>query len=420
MTGPAAVLQHRRLRSGLLGLLVAGLICVLAAPALALALCPQTSPTRRTVRPTASAAGCLSMRRTDQPEYGPSSPSTAAASSLLAAALLLLPLQDASAATTPTPRTAAEIDIDLRSVPSLTRRAVQNRERLTGYLVDTAKSIKPILDLLSESDTVTVIPPADSKGAIERLVRGDAQAVVNGNPVDVRVESVPGSVIVRITSPALPRLPFLADGSRAMAIVDDMVDAAPAVTRGAGEVESFLTWGTDEPLLKYKGSALDVLLSGESFPGGPTVGQVGLAAGVAGVGAAYAGSYAYYTSERQKQDEAAREKAAANKRKAEERKKKAEEKKRKDQEAKKQEKAASQVEEEPIVEPEPPQEATTAASKQTEQQEQADGEAVAEDVKVVEDDRPAEEDDAAGASEDEDGVPERRRKRDALKRLFKR
>ena len=359
------------------------------------------------------------MMRTDRPEHEPSPPSAAAASSLLAAALLLLPLQDASAAATATPRTAAEVDIDFKSVPSLTRRAVQNRERLSGYLVDTAKSIKPILDVLSESDTVTVIPPKDTKGAIERLVRGDAQAVVNGNPVDVRVESVPGSVIVRITSPALPRLPFLADGSRAMEIVDDMVDAAPAVAREVGEVESFLTWGTDEPLLKYRGSSLDVLLSGEVAPGGPTVGQVGLAAGVAGVGAAYAGSYAYYTAERQRQDEAAREKAAANKKKAEERKRKAEEKKRKDQEAKKQEEAASQAKEESTVEPEPEpepaqQEATAVASKEEEETQ----EPVAEDASDVENDQPAEEE--AGASGEEDGVPERKRKRDALRRIFKR
>ena len=401
----------------------------MTAPAMALALCSQTSPpsSRRTTttRPTASAAGSLSMNGANQPEHEPASPSTAAASSLLAAALLLLPLQDANAATTPTPRTAAEIDIDLRSVPSLTRRAVQNRERLTGYLVDTAKSLKPILDVLSESDTVTVIPPADTKGALERLVRGDAQAVVNGNPVDVRVESVPGSVIVRITSPALPRLPFLADGSRAMAIVDDMVDAAPAVSRGADEVESILTWGTDGPLLKYKGSALDVLLSGrfevagQSLPGGPTVGQVGLATGVAGVGATYAGTYAYYMSGKQKQEEAAKEKAAANKRKAEEKKRKAQEKKKK-------EKAASQAKEDSIVEPEPPQPkatATAVASKQEEQQGPADGVAVAEDVTDVKDDPLVEEEeDAAGASEEEEGVPEteRKRKRDALRRLFKR
>ena len=98
MAGPAAV-QHRRRRCRS-GLLVAGL-CV-TAPAMALALCSQTSPpsSRRTTttRPTASAAGSLSMNGANQPEHEPASPSTAAASSLLAAALLLLRRDDSHAA----------------------------------------------------------------------------------------------------------------------------------------------------------------------------------------------------------------------------------------------------------------------------------------------------------------------------------
>jgi len=255
---------------------------------------------------------------------------TAATAAFLATSLLfsnpLLPPPHAQAASvaSASSQTATSIDIDLKSVPALTRKAIVNRDKLTNYLIESIKSFKPILDLLSEGDTVTVKPPADVKGAINRaLTKGDAQFVVNGESVDIRVESVPGVIVVRVINPNIPRLPFLKDGTAALQFVDGIADAAPAaIERSAGEVQAigkFLTWGAPQTApIQYKGSPVDSFLSSKfRVNGGPvSLGALGdltnsevalLAVGTVVVGA-YSASYGYYVSLQEEADQAAQDK----------------------------------------------------------------------------------------------------------------
>jgi hypothetical protein len=211
-------------------------------------------------------------------------------------------------------------------VPALTRKAIINRDALSKYLVESLKSLKPILELLSESDTVTVTPPEDVKGAIKSLTGGDAQFLVNNNLVDVRVESVPGVIVVRVINPNIPRLPFLKDGSAALKFVDEIVDAAPQELEKAAEevqaFENFLTWGAPPKESKpiNKGSTLDNFLSSKFKLNGNTVslgalGDLtnsevvlgGVGTGVVGV---YGASYAYYVSSKEASEQEAEEKKA--------------------------------------------------------------------------------------------------------------
>ena len=259
---------------------------------------------------------------------------TAVTSAFLATSLLfsnpLLPTPEVQAATAQqvVSPIATSVDIEIKNLPALTRKAIANRDALTNYIIDSAKSIKPILELLSESDTVTVIPPKDVKGAVNALLtKGDAQFNVNGQSVDVRVESVPGVVVVRVINPNIPRLPFLKDGTAALKFVDEIVDVAPAelekVAEEAEAIEKFLTWGAPQKApITYKGSSLDYFLSskflynGEAVSLGGCLGDltnaevifVGLGAGIVG---AYGSSYAYYTSEKEKEEKEAAEKKAA-------------------------------------------------------------------------------------------------------------
>jgi len=228
--------------------------------------------------------------------------------------------------------TATSIDIDVRSLPALTRKAIVNRDKLTTYLIDSFKSFKPILDLLSESDTVTVRPPANVKGAINQaLTKGEADFLVNGESVDVRIESVPGVVVVRIINPNIPRLPFLKDGTAALQFVDGIVDEAPKELEKAAEemqaIEKFLMWGAPQKApIQYKGSSLDYFLSNKFLWNGKEVslGELGeltnsevvlLAVG-GGVVGAYSASYSYYVSslkEAEREATEKKEKAAAKK-----------------------------------------------------------------------------------------------------------
>eukprot|EP00571_Detonula_confervacea_P015358 CAMPEP_0172303208 /NCGR_PEP_ID=MMETSP1058-20130122/4778_1 /TAXON_ID=83371 /ORGANISM="Detonula confervacea, Strain CCMP 353" /LENGTH=452 /DNA_ID=CAMNT_0013013949 /DNA_START=90 /DNA_END=1448 /DNA_ORIENTATION=- len=259
---------------------------------------------------------------------------TAATCAVLATSLLfsnpLLPTPDAQAAAntaaSASSQTATSIDIDLRSLPALTRKAIVNRDKLTNYLIESFKSFKPILDLLSESDTVTVSPPKDVKGAINRaLTKGDAQFVVNGEAVDVRVESVPGVIIVRVINPNIPRLPFLKDCTAALKFVDEIVDVAPAEMEKAAEevqaIEKFLMWGAPQKApIQYKGSTLDYFLSSKFVVNGDTVSlgalgdltnsEVALLGVSTGVAVAYSASYGYYVSLREEADQEAEERKA--------------------------------------------------------------------------------------------------------------
>jgi hypothetical protein len=237
-------------------------------------------------------------------------------------------IEPANAATPSTiSPTATSIEIDLKGLPALTRKAIANRDQLQKYLIESAKSFQPILQLLSESDTVTITPPKDVKKAINSLLGGEAQFVVNkGDLVDIRVESVPGVIVVRIINPNLPRLPFLKDGSAAIKFVDQIVDVAPKELEKASEevlaVEKFLTWGAPEKKqITFSDSQLGRFLSSKFEYNGKTInlgalGDLtnseviisGLGVGVAGV---YGASYAYYMQLKEEAEREVEEKKAA-------------------------------------------------------------------------------------------------------------
>jgi hypothetical protein len=256
--------------------------------------------------------------------------SSALTSTLLASSLLfsspLLPPPEVQAASPVASPIATSVEIEIKNIPALTRKAVANREQLTNYLIESAKSIKPILELLSDSDTVTVTPPKDIKKAVNALLAGDAQFNVNGESVDVRVESVPGVIVVRVINPNIPRIPFLKDGTAALKFVDEIIDVAPAelekIAEEAEAIEKFLTWGsTTRAPITYKGSSLDYFLSRKFLYNGNTVslGSIGdltnsevIIAGLGvGIAGAYGSSYVYYVSEKEKEEKEASEKKAA-------------------------------------------------------------------------------------------------------------
>ncbi|KAL7516949.1 hypothetical protein ACHAWX_001919 [Stephanocyclus meneghinianus] len=251
--------------------------------------------------------------------------------SLLFAPPLLSPtppaIEPANAATTTSVSpTAVTIDIDLKSLPALTRKAIVNRDAISKYLIESARSLQPVLRLLSETDAVVVAPPKDVKGAIDSLLGGEAQFVINNdNLVDVRVESVPGVIIVRVINPNIPRLPFLKDGTAALEFVDKIVDAAPERFERAAEevraIEQFLTWGAPETKpVTFGGSSLGKFLSSKFVYGGKTVSlgalgdltnsEVVLASLGVGIAGAYGASYAYYVYLREEAEEEAEVKKA--------------------------------------------------------------------------------------------------------------
>lgn len=257
----------------------------------------------------------------------------ALSASLIFAPPLLTPttqaIEPAYAVTTSMSPTATSIDIDLKGLPALTRKAIVNREALQKYLIESVKSFKPILELLSESDAVTVTPPKNIKGAINELLGGEAEIVVNGNNLDVRVESVPGVIIVRVINPNIPRLPFLKDGTATIQFIDKMVDAAPKEIEMVGKevkaVENFLTWGAPErkQQVLFSDSTLGQWLNAKftygdgkmvslGAMGSLTNEEVVLASLGAGVAGAYGASYSYYVYLREEAEKEAEEKKAAS------------------------------------------------------------------------------------------------------------
>ena len=366
---------------------------------------------------------------------------TAISSAALATSILfsnpLMPTPEVQAAANVSP-IATSIDIEIKNIPTLTRKVIANRDTLTNYVIESAKSIKPILELLSESDTVTVVPPKDVKGAVNALLTsGDAQFNVNGESVDVRVESVPGVIVVRVINPNIPRLPFLKDGTAALQFVDGIVDVAPTelnkVAEEAKALENFLTWGArDEPLLKYGGSSLDRFLSNtivyndNAVSLGPlgdlTNGEVIVVGLSAGIAAAYGASYSFYVSERE-----ADAKAATDKRAQVAAKKKA--KAAADAAAKKKAKAEAEKKEEPVAAPKKKEVKQASVEEVVEKKEEV-VEVKAEEKQV--DDKKVEEKEAevkeAVETEppttttiaSEESEETKGRKRDAIKSLFRR
>eukprot|EP00984_Skeletonema_dohrnii_P028146 scaffold18021_cov119-Skeletonema_dohrnii-CCMP3373.AAC.2 len=359
---------------------------------------------------------------------------TAVTSAALATSILfsnpLVPTQDVQAAT---PKSvspiATSIDIEIKNIPALTRKAITNREALTNYVIESAKSIKPILELLSESDTVTVVPPKDVKGAVNALLTaGDAQFNVNGESVDVRVESVPGVIVVRVINPNIPRLPFLRDGTAALKFVDEIVDVAPAelnkVAEEAEAIEKFLTWGAPQKApITYKGSTLDYFLTNKFVYNGNTVslGALGdltnseIILGGLGVAIAgsYASSYAYYSSVKEAEDKAAAEKKAkvAAKKKAKAAADKAAKAKEQAQVEKKKKPAATpkKVEAKKDTVEKVPEKKEEVAAVQTEEKKT--------EVKKVE---PEPEPESTPTPTSSDTNESKGRKRDAIKNLFRR
>ena len=142
--------------------------------------------------------------------------------------------------------------------------------------------------------------------------------VINGDQVvDVRVESVPGAIIVRVINPNIPRLPFLGDGDAALEFVDGVVGAAPGglerAASGARAVGDFLTWGVPRggtAPLRYGGSSLEAWMSSEFGGTDLTNADVVFLSLAVGIGGAYASSYAYYLSLREEAEREAGEKKA--------------------------------------------------------------------------------------------------------------
>lgn len=171
------------------------------------------------------------------------------------------------------------------------------------------------------------------KKAINSLLGGEAQLVVNkGDTVDVRIESVPGVVIVRIINPNIPRLPFLKDGSAAIKFVDQIVDVAPRELEKASEevlaVEKFLTWGAPEnkEQIKFGESQLGQFLSSKFKLNGKKINmgafgeltnsEVIIGSLTVAIGGVYAASYAFYIQlQEEAEREAAEKKAAVQQRK---------------------------------------------------------------------------------------------------------
>ena len=214
---------------------------------------------------------------------------------------------------------------------------------------------------------------------------------------------------MRVINPNIPRLPFLQDGSASLKFVDEIVDVAPVELEKAAEevqaIEKFLTWGAPQKApITYKGSSLDYFLSSKFIWNGNTVSLGGLGdltnsevvflVLTTGIGGAYSASYAYYVSLKEEAEREAAEKKAkvAAKKKA---KATADAKKKKEQAS-----------------------AKAAAEKKTKEEQTAKiesayekaGGGTATEVKSS----------AEASSTDEDGAATKGRKRDAIKKLFKR
>jgi hypothetical protein len=177
--------------------------------------------------------------------------------------------------------------------------------------MDSYSSIQPIIDILAsknDDNIVTITPPTNVKDAIDLLLtKGEATFIINSKEiVDVRVESVPGVLIVRVTNPKLPKIPYFPDATDAIQFVEDITTAADtAVTSTAPVVKTvsnFLTWGA--PITTTTNNEqLFTSFSEDEI-------KVGLGVGMVTIGGAYGVSYAYYTKQQQEAENEMNEKKA--------------------------------------------------------------------------------------------------------------
>jgi hypothetical protein len=248
----------------------------------------------------------------------------------MAAALLFsLPLAAAAAVATPAPATSASssktaaasaavvddtataIDIKLQNIPALTRRAIVNRDKLSSYLMESYSSIQPIIDILASKNDdniiVTITPPTNVKDAIDLLLsKGEATFIINSKEiVDVRVESVPGVLIVRVTNPKLPKIPYFLDATGAIQFVEDISTAADTVSTSpvVKTVSNFLTWGAPITTTTNNEQLFTTSFTEDEI-------KVGLGVGMVTIGGAYGVSYAYYTKQQQEAENEMNEKKA--------------------------------------------------------------------------------------------------------------
>jgi CBS domain-containing protein len=177
--------------------------------------------------------------------------------------------------------------------------------------MESYSSIQPIIDILAsknDDNIVTITPPTNVKDAIDLLLtKGEATFIINSKEiVDVRVESVPGVLIVRVTNPKLPKIPYFPDATGAIQFVEDITTAADtAVTSTAPVVKTvsnFLTWGAPITTTTTNEQLFTSLSEDEI--------KVGLGVGMVTIGGAYGVSYAYYTKQQQEAENEMNEKKA--------------------------------------------------------------------------------------------------------------
>ena len=237
------------------------------------------------------------------------------------AAALLFALPLAAEAVAPTPvaalapsslassKTATAVDIKLQNIPSLTRRAIVNRDKLSSYLVESLSSIQPIIDILSskndDNNIVTITPPTNVKEAIDLLLtKGEATFIINSKDVvDVRVESVPGVLILRVTNPKLPKIPYFPDATGALQFVEDISTAADTASTSPAvkAVSDFLTWGAP---ITTNNEVVPIQFT--SFSENEL--KVSLGVGMVTIGSSYGVSYAYYVKQQQEAENEMNEK----------------------------------------------------------------------------------------------------------------
>lgn len=115
------------------------------------------------------------------------------------------------------PATALVINIDVSDPKSLAKSVFDHRNGLAAAAKDFLQSIKTLganLDgvVPSDSASLSIQLPSDVKAAARDAASGVGRIVLNGSPVYVEVESEQEflSLRVLVSSPLLPKIPFMA------------------------------------------------------------------------------------------------------------------------------------------------------------------------------------------------------------------